>query len=156
LRERLGRFSEHRDSDFSSDSRQGFENGDVAMLAAFLRITRAVSELLQELFELAATRQALRVDDLQTRQDQPNLRLRGFDDTRRASCFGFTAKTRMPRARHASMSAPRGVSIATAICDGVTLVYAMIQSRQACTASAVCTTRRSSRRCPVVSTTQTA
>jgi hypothetical protein len=80
---RFGRFSEHRDSDFSSDSRQGFENGDVAMLAALIRLTRTVSQLLQQLLELAATRQALRVDDLQTWQDQPNLRFHGFDDTRR-------------------------------------------------------------------------
>ena len=35
-------------------------------------------------------------------------------------------------------------------------VYAMIQSRHACTASAVWATRRSSRRRPVASTTQTA
>jgi hypothetical protein len=46
VRERLGRFSEHRDSDFSSDSRQGFENGDVAMLAALIVFARAVSQLL--------------------------------------------------------------------------------------------------------------
>ncbi len=83
LRERPGRFSEHRDGNFSSDSRQGFENGDVAMLAAFIRITRAVSELLQQQLKLSATRYALRVDDLQTRQDQPNLRVHGFDDTGR-------------------------------------------------------------------------
>jgi len=43
LRERLGRFSEHRDGDFSSDSRQGFENSDVTMLAALIRLTRTVS-----------------------------------------------------------------------------------------------------------------
>jgi len=41
---------------------------------------------------------------------------------KRSSCFGFTAKTSMLRARHASTSAPRGVSIATAICAGVTSV----------------------------------
>ena len=83
VRERLGRFSEHRDSDFSSDSRQGFENGDVAMLAAFLRVMRTISELLQELLELPATGQALPVHHLEARQDQPNLCLHGFDDTRR-------------------------------------------------------------------------
>ena len=83
VRERRCRFSEHRDGDFSSDSRQGFENGDVAMLAAFLRVTWAISELLQELLELSATREALRVHDLQTRQDQPNLRVHGFHDTGR-------------------------------------------------------------------------
>lgn len=33
--------------------------------------------------------------------------------------------------RHASMSAPRGVSIATAICNGRTPVYVRIQSRHA-------------------------
>jgi hypothetical protein len=88
LRERRCRFSEHRDGDFSSDSRQGFENGDVAMLAAFVRVTWAVSKLLQELFELSTTRQPLRVYDLQTRQDQPNLRLRSFDDTRRVRKAG--------------------------------------------------------------------
>jgi len=65
VRERPGRFSEHRDSDFSSDSRQGFENGDVAMLAAFVRIPWAIPELLQELLELPTTDQALRVHDLE-------------------------------------------------------------------------------------------
>src|SRR5574342_963243 len=67
VRERLGRFSEHRDGDFSSDSRQGFENGDVAMLAAFIRVTWAISELLQELLELSATRQSSDVDNLEAR-----------------------------------------------------------------------------------------
>ena len=81
-RERPGRFSEHRDGDFSSDSRQGFENGDVAMLAAFLRIVRSIAELLQEGLELAAAGQALRVHDGETRQDQLNLRRHGLDDAR--------------------------------------------------------------------------
>ena len=76
------RFCEHRDSDFSSDSRQGFENGDVAMLAAFIRITRPVSELLQQVLELPATRAALRVDQFESRQDQVNLRRHGLDNTR--------------------------------------------------------------------------
>jgi len=83
LRERLRRFSEHRDGDFSSDSRQGFENGDVTMLAALIRLTRTVSQLLQQQLELPATRQLLRMDDLKARQNQVNLRLRGFDDPRR-------------------------------------------------------------------------
>jgi hypothetical protein len=69
VRERFGRFSEHRDSDFSSDSRQGFENGDVAMLAAFVRITGAIPELLQELLKLTPTGQTLGVHHLKPRQD---------------------------------------------------------------------------------------
>ena len=78
VRERLGRFSEHRDSDCSSDSRQGFENGDVAMLAAFLRVTRALPELLQELLKLSPTRVALRMHNLEAREDQLDLRFHGF------------------------------------------------------------------------------
>ena len=100
VRERPGRFSEHRDGDFSSDSRQGFENGDVAMLAAFIRLTRAVSELLQQLLELSATRDALRLDDLQTRQDQSNLRLHGFDDP------GRVRKARLLQTRNDIGAAP--------------------------------------------------
>ena len=38
------------------------------MLAALIRLTRAVAQLLQQLLELAAARQSLRVDDLQARQ----------------------------------------------------------------------------------------
>jgi hypothetical protein len=71
---RVGRFSEHRDSDFSSDSRQGFENGDVAMLAALIRLTRTVSKLLQQLLELVATRESLRVHELQAWQRETDLR----------------------------------------------------------------------------------
>ena len=294
VRERFGRFSEHRDSDFSSDSRQGFENGDVAMLAAFLRVMGTMPELLQELLKLPPTGQALSLHHLEARQDPPNLRFHGFRDTRRmwkawrlqsrdhirgapspnpvgaqhvidprprqaplrrrrrrrrqqrpqpgligpgaqcqhvrhepmqltpqlirqapklaveiilgarelaqlhdnrilvpdrleragiraqrvgehpriapvvfrpatvcrsrkrSSCFGLTANTRNPRARQASMSAPRGDSIATAICDGETPAYSKIQSKHDCTASAVWAIRRSSRRRPVASTTHTA
>ena len=48
-----------------------------------IRLTRAVSQLLQQLLELPATRQLLRMYDLKARQNQVNLRLRGFDDARR-------------------------------------------------------------------------
>ena len=61
-----------------------------------------------------------------------------------------------PRARQASMSAPRGDSIATAICNGDAPAHSTIQSKHACTASAVWAIRRSSRWCPVASTTHTA
>jgi hypothetical protein len=100
VRERCGRFSEHRDSDFSSDSRQGFENGDVAMLAAFLRVTGALTELLQELLELSPTRQALRLHDLEARQDQPDLRFDSFDDA------GRVRKARGVQTRHDIGGAP--------------------------------------------------
>ena len=100
VRERRSRFSEHRDGDFSSDSRQGFENGDVAMLAAFVRVTWTIPELLQELRKLPPTGQALRMHHLEARQDQPNLRFHGFRDPRRMW------KARRVQARHHISGAP--------------------------------------------------
>jgi hypothetical protein len=44
------------------------------MLAAFIRVTRAVSELLQELLELSAAREALRVYE-QRGRCVPNIRI---------------------------------------------------------------------------------
>jgi hypothetical protein len=106
VRERFGRFSEHRDSDFSSDSRQGFENGDVAMLAAFVRVMGTISELLQELLKLLPTGQALRVYHFEARQDQPDLRFSGFGDARRVW------KTRRVQARHHIRGAPSSNPVA--------------------------------------------